>query len=74
MFSLDIMGVSSSGGSACSSGVESRSHVLEAINFDEEKVAVRFSFSTFNKKEEVDFVIEKIKKIIPDSVKVLVGV
>lgn len=71
MFSLDIMGVSSSGGSACSSGVESRSHVLDAINFDEDRVAVRFSFSTFNKKEEVDFVIEKLKTIIPDAVKVL---
>ena len=71
MFSLDIMGVSSSGGSACSSGVESRSHVLDAINFDEDRVAVRFSFSTFNKKEEVDFVIEKLKTIIPDTVKVL---
>lgn len=72
MFSLDIMGVSSSGGSACSSGVESRSHVLDAINFDEDRVAVRFSFSTFNKKEEVDFVIEKLKSIIPESVKTLV--
>ncbi|MFK7946800.1 MAG: cysteine desulfurase family protein [Saprospiraceae bacterium] len=71
MFSLDIMGVSSSGGSACSSGVESRSHVLDAINFDEDRVAVRFSFSTFNTKEEVDFVIEKLKTIIPESVSVL---
>lgn len=65
MFSLDIMGISSSGGSACSSGVESRSHVLEAINFAEDRVAVRFSFSTFNKLEEVDFVIEKLKNLIP---------
>lgn len=71
MFSLDIMGISSSGGSACSSGVESRSHVLDAINFDEDRVAVRFSFSTFNTKEEVDFVIGKLKTIVPDAVKVL---
>lgn len=70
MFSLDIMGVSSSGGSACSSGAESRSHVLDAIGFDEERVAVRFSFSTFNNKEEVDFVVSKLKGIIPDAVKV----
>ena len=71
MFSLDIMGISSSGGSACSSGAESRSHVLDAINFDENRVAVRFSFSTSNTKEEVDFVIGKLKTIIPDAVKVL---
>lgn len=71
MFSLDIMGISASGGSACSSGAEARSHVLEAINFDEDRVAVRFSFSTFNKKEEVDFVIKKLKTIITQSVKIL---
>lgn len=71
MFSLDIMGISSSGGSACSSGVESRSHVLDAINFNEDRVAVRFSFSTFNTTEEVDFVIGKLKTIIPDALKVL---
>jgi cysteine desulfurase len=64
MFSLDIAGIAASGGSACSSGVESRSHVLDAINFDEEKIAVRFSFSTFNTKEEVDYVIEKLKSIL----------
>jgi cysteine desulfurase len=74
MFSLDIMGVSSSGGSACSSGAEARSHVLEAINFDEDRVAVRFSFSTFNTKEEVDFVIGKLKTIITGSVKILEAV
>jgi cysteine desulfurase len=69
MFSLDIMGVSASGGSACSSGAEARSHVLEAINFDEDRVAVRFSFSTINTEEEVDFVIEKLKNIIVKKVK-----
>lgn len=68
MFSLDIMGISSSGGSACSSGVESRSHVLDAIKFNEDRIAVRFSFSTFNKLEEVDFVIEKLKGLIPTKV------
>jgi cysteine desulfurase len=64
IFSLDIAGIAASGGSACSSGVESRSHVLDAIKFDEEKIAVRFSFSTFNTKAEVDYVVEKLKGIL----------
>ncbi len=63
MFTLDIMGVSASGGSACSSGVESRSHVLDAIQFDETRIAVRFSFSKFNTLEEVDFVVNVLKNI-----------
>ena len=67
LLSLDIAGVSASGGSACSSGAEKGSHVLEAIGADPGRKSIRFSFSHYNTKEEVDFVIEKLKAIIPQA-------
>lgn len=64
MLNLDISGISASGGSACSSGAEKGSHVLESIQADSNRKTIRFSFSHFNTKEEVDFLIEKLKKIV----------
>lgn len=63
LFNLDIAGIAASGGSACSSGSEVGSHVLTGIGSSPERPAVRFSFSKFNKKEEIDFVIEKLKEL-----------
>ena len=57
---LDILGICASGGSACSSGVDLGSHVLQAINSDVSRTPVRFSFSKFNTKEEVVTVLDKI--------------
>ncbi len=65
MFNLDIAGISASSGSACSSGIETDSHVLVAINHPKDRKTVRFSFSKFNTLEEVDQVIEKIKSMTP---------
>ncbi|MCH8331997.1 MAG: cysteine desulfurase [Bacteroidetes bacterium] len=65
LFNLDIAGISASSGSACSSGSENESHVLQAIKADPERASVRFSFSKYNTKEEVDQVIEKIQELIP---------
>jgi len=65
LMSLDIYGVSASGGSACSSGAEQGSHVLAALNAPEDRKTVRFSFSHYNTKEEVDFAIETLKMIVP---------
>ena len=70
LLSLDIAGVSASGGSACSSGAEKGSHVLEAIGADPARKSIRFSFSHYNTKAEVDFVIEKLKAILPERVAV----
>jgi len=64
MLNLDISGISASGGSACSSGAEKGSHVLESINAATDRKTIRFSFSHFNTKEEVDFLIEKLKPIL----------
>ncbi|RMF23926.1 MAG: aminotransferase class V-fold PLP-dependent enzyme, partial [Bacteroidetes bacterium] len=61
---LDIAGVSASGGSACSSGAETGSHVLKAIGADTGYKTIRFSFSHFNTRAEVDFAIEKLKEIL----------
>jgi cysteine desulfurase len=63
LFNLDIAGISASGGSACASGTEKGSHVLAAINADPDRRSVRFSFSHYNTPEEVDSVIEQLKRI-----------
>ncbi len=63
LFSLDIAGISASGGSACSSGTNIGSHVLNGIHANPDRPAVRFSFSKYNTMEEVDFVVSKVKEI-----------
>lgn len=70
LFSLDIAGISVSGGSACSSGTEKGSHVLEAIGADPQRKSVRFSFSHYNTHAEVDFVIEKLRSVLPQKMAV----
>ncbi|MEO5908030.1 MAG: cysteine desulfurase family protein [Ginsengibacter sp.] len=64
LFNLDINNICASGGSACTSGAEKGSHVISAIAPDSNQQTVRFSFSKYNTKEEVDVVIEKLKEII----------
>ncbi len=54
LFNLDINGICASGGSACSSGVESTSHVLEAIKLPEDRRALRISMSHLTSFEELD--------------------
>ena len=63
LFNLDIKGISCSGGSACSAGNMSGSHVLDVICKDDNRTGVRFSFSRYNTKEEIDYTVEKIKEI-----------
>ncbi len=65
LFNLDIAGISVSGGSACSSGIDTGSHVIAALRPDSDRHTVRFSFSHLNTKEEVDQVIGKLKEILP---------
>ncbi len=64
LLQLDIAGISASGGSACSSGAEAGSHVLAGIGADPDRKTIRFSFSHYNTKEEIDQVIDKLKNII----------
>ena len=63
LFSLDIAGIAVSGGSACSSGTNIGSHVLNGIQANPNRPAVRFSFSKYNSKEEIDYVISKLKEL-----------
>jgi cysteine desulfurase len=63
LFNLDIAGIACSGGSACSSGTNTGSHVLHALYGDSDRPSVRFSFSKYSTKEEVDFAVEKLKEL-----------
>lgn len=64
LFNLDIHNVCASGGSACSSGAQQGSHVINTINVDAQTVTVRFSFSKYNTKEEVESVICLLRKLL----------
>ncbi len=64
LFNLDINGVSASGGSACNSGATMGSHVLNGIKADPDRQGIRFSFSKYNKPEEVDYVLDKLVEIL----------
>ena len=63
LFNLDIMGIACSGGSACSSGSAKGSHVLSSISPNSIGPGVRFSFSKYNTKEDIDFTIAKLKTL-----------
>ncbi len=63
LFNLDLKGISASGGSACSSGATSGSHVLGALYPGSKRGAVRFSFSKFNTKEEIDYTVEVLAEL-----------
>ncbi|MFM9951207.1 MAG: cysteine desulfurase, partial [Saprospiraceae bacterium] len=65
LLNLDVEGISASGGSACSSGADAGSHVIAALEGDTTRITVRFSFSDLNTREEVDFAIEKLRKLLP---------
>ena len=64
LFNLDINNICASGGSACTSGAEQGSHVIRAVNNNPNQVTVRFSFCRHNTKDEVDFVVEKLKDLV----------
>ena len=64
LFHLDLKGIACSKGSACQSGSNKGSHVLSEILSDEDlsKPSLRFSFSIYNTKEEIDYVIGVLKE------------
>lgn len=67
LFTLDLKGVACSGGSACTSGANKGSHVLEGIQADMSRPNARFSFSRYTTKAEIDFALEQLA-IIYDKV------
>lgn len=66
LFQLDLNGIACSKGSACQSGSSKGSHVLNAIlaKEDLQNPSLRFSFSIFNTKEEVDYVVKILKDFV----------
>jgi cysteine desulfurase len=63
-YNLDIMGIASSGGSACSSGSNLGSHVLRGIGVDMNRPSLRFSFSKYNTQEEIDYTVSQLKSLL----------
>ncbi len=64
LFNLDLQGISASGGSACSSGATTGSHVLGALYPGSKRGAVRFSFSKYNTAEDVDAAVDTLVEIL----------
>ena len=66
LFQLDLKGIACSKGSACQSGSTGTSHVLAEIltEADMQKPSVRFSFSIYNTKEEVNYLVDVLKELI----------
>lgn len=65
LFNLDMKGIAVSRGSACQSGSVKPSHVLAEMLDDEElkKPSLRISFSHYNTKEEIDYLVSALKEI-----------
>ena len=63
LFNLDINHICASGGSACTSGVET-SHVIRALGRSHDLATVRFSLSKHNTPAEIDVTIDKLKEMV----------
>ena len=64
LFLLDLEGICCSGGSACSSGATTGSHVLKALGYhDPNRASLRFSFSRFTTFEDIDMALEAISRV-----------
>ena len=63
---LDAYGICSSTGSACSSHTLESSHVLKAIGLSDlqANTSLRLSLSKYNTKEEIDYVLEILNKVV----------
>lgn len=64
LMSLDMANICVSGGSACSSGASVGSHVIQALHKESDCTTLRFSFSKYNTKEEVDAVVQKLRELV----------
>jgi cysteine desulfurase len=64
LLNLDLEGICVSGGSACSSGADSGSHVMQALQKTNACTTIRFSFSKDNTREEIDQVVAVLKSVL----------
>lgn len=69
LFELDKQGICASAGSACSTANPTPSHVLTAIGLSSQLAdsTLRISFGKSNTKEDVDFLVENIAKMINEK-------
>jgi cysteine desulfurase len=63
LFNLDVNNICVSGGSACSSGANQGSHVINALNLPPQST-VRFSFSKYNTLDEIDTVVNQLTTLL----------
>jgi cysteine desulfurase len=63
LMALDMQGICVSGGSACSSGADVGSHVIRALR-STPSVPIRFSFSKYNTKEQIDEVLRVLAGLL----------
>jgi cysteine desulfurase len=63
LFNLDVNNICVSGGSACSSGANQGSHVINALNIPMQST-VRFSFSKYNTLDEIDTVVSQLTSLL----------
>lgn len=66
LFHLNLKGIATSTGSACSSRDTKPSHVLEAIGLKSELLSgsLRLTLSRFNTKEEIDYCVDVLKEVV----------
>lgn len=66
LLSLDLKGIASSSGSACTSGSLDPSHVLLAIGLPHEIAhgSLRLTFSDDNTEEDIDYILEVVPQIV----------
>jgi cysteine desulfurase len=64
LLELDMAGICVSGGSACSSGENSGSHVIKALHKSDDCSTIRFSFSKYNTIEEIDKVVMVLQELL----------
>ena len=69
LFKLDMKGIAVSGGSACNSGANQGSHVIRRIYPNaSDYVPIRFSFSKYTVKEDIDTCLEALKELVEVNV------
>ena len=68
LFQLDMKGIACSKGSACQSGADAGSHVLNnVLTVDQNKfVSLRFSFSIYNTIKQIDYVVTQLNELIKE--------